>query len=473
MSNSKFCLRLKKRLLVLNLILVSSINYAVSHGELAAWQNRSTEISHKSTQVDVSKGKIFNEIIAIVNDQAVTRHELNTEVMKMETQLQEQLGIKMAAIPDVFNQEALRKIINQTLILQVSERQNIQISDFKVNNTIHQISTQYGISINSLKQKLKTSGMNFKTYFDTIKKQLVINKLQQIAITGKIHIPPAKIDEYILRSITDKNTFYKMKNILLSLPKNADEAIQRKALERAKNIIQQIQFKKISFSDAAKKYSQSSNSTSGGKLEWKTLLELPKVYTYEIKKIKNGQISTPFIANNSVQIIKLIDTKVSTSAKHFICEYRVRKIAINTNPIVGDIQAKIKLVQIMKAFNSDRDLFGIFRKSDLQKKCYISPDHQDLEPGWVSLSQLPKKLAQNIRSTRLNEVSLPFKIGNQWQIIEVSDQRQKDGTKIYEQAQATQVLFQENAQKSLKTWISSLRDEAYIKILNSELELII
>lgn len=464
-SNVHF--RFKKLLLTLNFSLLSSLGYAANHDQSSApRQQQSGTVSHKSTQTEVAKGQLLNEIVAIVNDQAITRDELNAEVLKMKAQLQEQPGITMPAL-NILNQEALQQMINQTIALQMAERQNIQVSDAEVNTAINQISAQNGISLDALKQKLKTSGVSFESYFNAVKKQLIINKLQQIAIAGKIYIPPAKIDEYILKHFTDKNTLYQVQNILLSLPENPDEAAKQKALKKAEDIVQQIQSKTISFTDAAKKYSQSTNAPSGGELGWKTLAELPSMYADKVKQMENGQISAPFVANNGIQIIQLIDTKVPDSAKHFTDEYKVRKIAINVTPIVNDAQAEAKLMRIITALNNGGS-FATLAKSNSQD--YSDAD-QGGEMGWVSLSQLPVELAQKIKSAKLNEVSSPFKIGNQWQIIEVTGQRQKDDTKAYQQEQATGALFQENAQQALKTWMMSLRDGAYVKILDPELKI--
>jgi len=358
-------------------------------------------------------------------------------------------------------------MINQAIALQMAGRQNIKVSDAEVNTAIDQISIQNGISREDLKQKLQLSDVSFEAYFNTVKKQLVINKLQQVAIAGKIYIPPAKIEQYITKHFTDKNTLYQVQNILLSLPKNADTTTKQTLLKKAEDIVQQIQSKTISFTEAAKKYSKSTNAASGGELGWKTLTELPGVYADKVRQMENGQISTPFIANNGIQIVQLVDTKVPDSTKHFIDEYKMRKIVINITPILNDSQAQAKLMRIATALKNGEP-FATLAKSNSQ-------DHNDTDQsgdmGWVSLSQLPLELAEKVKSAKLNEVSPPFRIGNQWQMIEVTDQRHRDDTKAYQQEQATQALFQENAQEALKTWMMSLRDSAYVKILHPALKI--
>lgn len=457
-----FNFRLTTLLIAVNFTLFNGLSFATSQ----AGAQQSAVTPKNTTAQQVSKGKLFNEIVAIVNDQVITRDELNTEVLKMKAQLQEQPGVTMPDV-NILNQEALQQMINQTIALQMAKRQNIKASDAEITTAIDQIIAQNGISLDALKQKLQLSGVGFEAYFNTVKKQLIINKLQQAAIAGKIYIPPAKIDQYISKHFTDKDTLYQVQNILLPLPENADTAAKRALLEKAKDIIQQIQSNAINFTDAAKKYSESTNAATGGELGWKTLTELPSVYTDKIKQMKTGQISEPFTTNNGIQIVYLVDTKTSDSAKHFVDEYKVRKIVINITPVVNDDQAQAKLVRIVTALKNGEP-FSTLAKSNSQ-------DHNDADQngdvGWVPLSQLSPELAAKVKSAKLNQVSLPFRVGNQWQIIEVTDQRQRNDTKDYQQEQATQALFQENAQEALKTWMMSLHDSAYVKILDPLLKI--
>jgi peptidyl-prolyl cis-trans isomerase SurA len=91
--------------------------------------------------------------------------------------------------------------------------------------------------------------------------------------------------------------------------------------------------------------------------------------------------------------------------------------------------------------------------------------------GWVTLSTQPAALAQAIKSAELNKVSPPFKVNNSWQVIEVLAKQNKDDTTSYQKDQAMVALFNENAQQALKTWMLSLRDSAYVEIVDKDLSL--
>ncbi|WP_119327703.1 peptidylprolyl isomerase [Cysteiniphilum halobium] len=419
------------------------------------------------TQGTAIKGKhLINEIVAIVNNQAITLDQLNIEVAKTKAQLDSNPN---AQIPDdlTLQRQVLQQLINQTIALQMAKRQGITVSDDEVNNSIAKVTAQNGITLAQLKQKLKASNLDYSTYYKTVKEQLIINKLQQRAVAGKVYISPTEVDKYIKKHFSDNQTEYLVNNIVLSLPDNPTIEDQQKVITHAKEIIQSIKDKKITFADAAKKYSQAGNASSGGSLDWKTINALPSIYQNEVESLQNGQISAPFIANGSVQIIKLADSKTPESAKHFIEQYHVQQIVINTSPVVTDSDAKAKLMRILTALDNGQSF------SDLAKANSDAPDNADNggDMGWISLNSQPPALAQAIKAAKLNKVSTPFKVNNNWQIIEVLAKRKQDDTANYQKEQAMMALFNENAQQALKTWMLSLRDSAYVEIVDQNLNL--
>ena len=270
--------------------------------------------SKEQIKRNIVNDQLFNETVAIVNNQVITRNELDLEVFQLKKQFQEQSIITPSL--NILYQEVLQQIINQLILLQTAKSQNINVSNEEVRNVIDQ-------KFSSQNPDLKEYSIDFENYCNKVKKQLIINKLQQSAIAGKIYIPPIRIEEYISK-LKKKDTLYLVQNILL--PYNANKFEKHKIYIKANNILQQIQSDKITFTDAAKKYSKSLNASLGGILEWRKLTELPEIYRDKIKKMNSGQISTPFIANNSIQIIKLIDTKANKNSLQFINEYKIRKL---------------------------------------------------------------------------------------------------------------------------------------------------
>lgn len=419
---------------------------------------------YQSQNTTVKDKHLINEIVAIVNDQVITLSQLNIEVEKTKAQFDSNPN---AQIVDnlTFQHQVLQQLINQTIALQMAKRQGISVTDNEVDNSIAEVIAQNSITLQQLKQKLRAFSLDFSIYYQTVKDQLIINKLQKSAVAGRVYISPTEVDKYIKSHFSDIQTEYLVNNIVLYLPDNQTAKEQNNVIAQAKNIIQLIKDKKVTFSEAAKKYSQASNANSGGSLDWKTINKLPSIYQNEVKTLQNGQISTPFIANGSVQIVELADSKTYASAKHFIEQYHVQQIVINNSPLMSDNQAKAKLIRALAALNNGQSF------SDLAKENSDARDKADScgNMGWISLSGQSPALGKAIKTAKLNKVTVPFKVDNSWQIIKVLAKRKQDDNANYQKQQAMIVLFNKKAQQALKTWMLSLRNSAYVEIVDKKL----
>ena len=128
---------------------------------------------------------------------------------------------------------------------------------------------------------------------------------------------------------------------------------------------------------------------------------------------------------------------------------------------MNDKMAKLKLMKIIKELNNGSSVLKLVKHYNL--------DHR-IE--WQSLSRLPIEIAEKVKIAKFNEIFFPFKIKNQWQIIELLDKRKKDNRESYYREKATEILFQEYGEQVLKIWMMSLRNSAYIKILYPKLNIL-
>ncbi|MCF6764427.1 peptidylprolyl isomerase [Thiotrichales bacterium 19S3-7] len=413
-----------------------------------------------------AKINVINQVVAIVNNGVITSEELDAAVEQTKAQITDQ-GL---SLPDdlTLKRQVLQQLINQSIILELAKRNHITVTDDDINQTIAMIADQNHISVAQLKDKLKTSGLNYQQYYDTMRKQLIMQKMQQKLVAGSIFISPKDIDAYVEKHLKQPEVKqYELANILIPLPKDKTPDSIDKAKSSATKLVNEIKSGKITFFEAARKYSQSGNALSGGDLGYKTLDELPSIYADKVKAMKKGEIIGPFEANGALQILQLKTIQVKDSQKHWVEQYHVEQILLKLTPILNTQQAKAQLQRIIIALDNKKS-FSELAKANTQNYDVASKGG-DL--GWVSLSQVSPELANVIKSTPVDTVSQPFQVGDSWQIIKVIGKRKTDDTKNYLHMQAANILFRQRAEQMVKNWQLSLRGEAYVKILIPDLNM--
>ncbi|MDA7742074.1 peptidylprolyl isomerase [Francisellaceae bacterium] len=409
---------------------------------------------------------LLNKTIAIVNNNVITSTELTKAVQQAKAQLQGTQTVR----PDLLTiqRQVLQQLILKRLAMQLAKRNNVKVSNMEVTQAINTILTENKTSLPALKSQLKTLGVSYKNYRENLKTQLTINKLQQKAVAGTIFISPKEINQYFEKHMhAQKISEYETQHILLPLPADHTPEANAKVKQEADKIVAKIKAKKITFSAAAAKYSQSGDALSGGKLGWKTPSELPGIFANKVENMKKGEILPPFQAGDNFHILYLVNKKQKLMQQHYINQFDVSQIVIKVTPVVSNEQAKAQLERITN------DLKNGVSFSELAKSNSQNYDNANKggDMGWVTLTTVPFKISKMIETTPAGRYSEPFQVDDTWQIIKVNKERKHNDTETYLKQQAANVLFQQKAQQAVKTWMVSLKNNAYIKILNPQLEM--
>lgn len=419
---------------------------------------------NQKNQATSQSAQLINQIVAIVNDGVITEQKLNQAVK----QTRKQSPRKTYQLTDnELKRKTLNKLIKKRLALQLARKHNITVTASQVSNAIRGVAQKNNMNVNELKQQIKLSGVSYQDYRKNVQQKLLINKIQQQAVSDSVNISSKAIDQYLAnqQKQNQKNQEYKLQHILLSVSENQDKT--QKIKQKAHNIVNKIKKGKLSFSQAARKYSQSVDADSGGKLGWKTKNELPTVFAKKIDQLKLHEILGPYKASGAFHILYLKNIKQSKQSKHYVKQYQVSRIAIEPSPIMSADQAREKLKRIRSKIEHSKASFSQMAKQTAKK--YADASHGG-KIGWITPSRKKPNLAKQITSTGVGHISKPFKSEGYWQIIKIKDIRKKENTTRFKRKQAKRALFNQKAKQAVDNWMNNLQKKAYVKILDPALK---
>ncbi|WP_239326671.1 peptidylprolyl isomerase [Snodgrassella gandavensis] len=253
--------------------------------------------------------KPVDNIIAIVNDDVITRQELDLVAAQMRSQLPKDQNISTADL----QQQALAQLIRKDLLVQAAKRANIRLSNADVNEAIEQFAAQRHMSVNELIQRIAKEGINEDQLRRTMTENLLAQKIEQSEVMGKSQVSDAEIDDAIARAQQEGRQLpppvtaysYHVQHILL---KN-DNDITRKLIEQ---IAQQTR-SGASFEQLARQYSQDGSAQNGGDLGWIIDGETVPPFEAAVKSLQPGQISLPVRTQFGWHVIRLVDVRSNDS----------------------------------------------------------------------------------------------------------------------------------------------------------------
>lgn len=249
--------------------------------------------------------KPVDNIVAVVNDDVITKQELDLVTNQMRSQLPKGKSVNAADL----EQKALAQLIRKDLLVQAAKRANIRLSNADVNEAIEQFAAQRHMTAKELIQRIAKEGISENQLRRTMTENLLAQKIEQSEVMGKSQVSDAEIDDAIARAQQEGRPLpppitaysYHVQHILL---KN-DNDITRKLIEQ---IAQQAR-SGASFEQLARQYSQDGSAQNGGDLGWIIDGETVPPFEAAVKSLQPGQISMPVRTQFGWHVIRLIDVR--------------------------------------------------------------------------------------------------------------------------------------------------------------------
>jgi peptidyl-prolyl cis-trans isomerase SurA len=254
--------------------------------------------------------EVTNRIVAKVNSDIITLHDLNASIKKLTglsaKELQRQDEKKFYQI----RRAVLDKLINQKIAEQQIIKLGIKVTAKDVEEAIEKVKRENNFTQEGLINSLKQEGLSLKEYKDEIEKEIERFQLVNYEVKSKIVITEEELKKYYQTHTKEYTEVPKVRleRIFLQV-KSADD---KKEIARVKSVgVEILQRLKQGhdFSKVAKIYSQGPAGPEGGNLGWIEVSQLEPVLKEKITKLSVGEYTDLDFSPSGFQIIKLAEEK--------------------------------------------------------------------------------------------------------------------------------------------------------------------
>lgn len=213
--------------------------------------------------------------------------------------------------PDIIDEEILKRLIEDKIILQEAKNKGIEVSEKEIDAWIEAFKRENELTQEEFEELLEKENLSIDDYKNIAKNNLVASKLINFTVDSKIVITNKDIESYYNEH---KNKFIKTQKtaevgaIFLKLKKDASITeitdLKLKALKISYMLKQGANFDIL-----VDEYSDEPVKSQGGKLGEFTEGELISALDKKIFSMEKGEISEPIWINDGVYILRLIDKK--------------------------------------------------------------------------------------------------------------------------------------------------------------------
>ena len=408
-----------------------------------------------------TKIELIDRVVAVVDSGVIMESQLNSRVEEILIRLKND----KAELPplNLLEEQVLDRLIIEEIQLQLADRAGIKISDSELNQTLSRVSSQNNLSLEEFRLKLEAEGTSYKSFRDTIKKELIIQRVQRGKVGAKIDISEQELENFINseEGRTQLAEQYNVQHILLSVKSGLSE-IEIEAIENeAVSLLERLENGE-SFEKLAASYSAGQKALEGGFLGWRTSAELPSLFAEVVSGLTVGEVAQPVRSGAGFHILKLTEKRGNTVK--FLDQTLARHILVQPSEIRTENQTEVLINDIYKRLKEGEDFKQLARQFSEDPGSKMDGG----ELGWSNPGDYDPAFEMTLNATEIGQLSEPIKSSFGWHIIEVMDRRNQDVSQEEQKNRAYQIIFRRKFDQELQSTLIELRAEAYVDIkLNS------
>jgi peptidyl-prolyl cis-trans isomerase SurA len=398
----------------------------------------------------------LDHIVAVVNDEIITRQEL----AKRYREVAQNLTRQKTPLPprETLEKQLLERMVTELALQQHARATGVRVDPAQVERALQRIAAQNNLDLAGLAAALEKEGQSIDGMRNTIRNEILIARARERDVDNRVSVTDAEIEGYLqTRAQQGAETEYNFAHILVTVPENASpEAIQGRRA-RAEDILAQLATG-ADFAQLSASYSDAPNALQGGALGWRSSGKMPALFADALKPLQPGQVSPLLRSSNGFHILKLID-KRGLDTPLSVTQTRARHILIKTNELTSETDARNRLLQLKERVDNGVKFDELAR---LHSEDASASKGGDL--GWVSPGDTVPDFEKAMNALQPGEVSAPVQSPFGWHLIQVLERREQDVTQERQKLMARQAIRERKAEEAFQDWVRQIRDSAYVEL---------
>ncbi len=393
-------------------------------------------------------------IVAVVDAEVITRHELDSRLESALSQLRRQ-GTPLPPQAQL-ERQMLERLIMERVQLQYANQTGIKPDDTQLDQAIGRIAANNDMSVMQFRQALEADGIEYAKFREEIRNEMAMVRLREREVDSKLIISDGEIDNYLANQAAEGNEEYQVAHILLRAPESASPEQLQKLRQRGEEALQRAR-RGEHFAELSAAFSDAPDALQGGSLGWRSRDRLPTLYAEAVANLQPGQVSGLLRSSAGFHIIKLQD-KRGGDAPASVQQTHARHILVRVNEVQSEAEARHKLEIVRERIMNGVDFA---EQARLYSQDGSAAKGGDL--GWLNPGDTVPEFERAMDALQPGELSPVIQSPFGLHLIEVRERRERDVSAERQRSLARQALRERKLDDAYQDWLRQLRDQAYVE----------
>lgn len=416
-----------------------------------------------------AKGVQLDSIAVVVNDEVITKRELDQRLQVVVMRLKKQ---KVELPPtEVLQKQLLERMIVERSQLQLAKEYGMRVDDIMLDRAVARIAEQNKMNLQQFRNQIEADGVTFASFREEIRDEIVLQRLREREVESKLIINDSEVDNYLAEeSQRAKNTQeVNLAHILIRLPENASPEIIAQRRARAEDVLRQLRLG-ADFAKTAASFSDSPEGLRGGELGWRNPDRLPEQFLAAINELKEGQITPLLRSANGFHILKVLGKRAQAEGANAAAssqqQTHARHILIKVTPAMPLPEARKKILELRDKLVNKTAKFEYLAKQ-------FSGDgsaSKGGDLGWLMPGDTLPEFEGVMNKLKPGEISDVVETAYGLHLIEVLERKTEDVSKEKQKQLARAALRERKLEEAVDDWARQVRDRAFVEYRIEELK---
>ena len=399
----------------------------------------------------------LDRIVAVINDEVVTRNDLNERITTAIAQLARQ-NTPPPARP-ILERQLLERMIIDRAQLHFAKENGLRVDDVELDRALARIAEDNKMSSAQLRLAVESDGMPFLKFREDIRNQIIMSRLREREVDDRIVITESEIDNMLANPQQQQAGAdeFNVSHILVRVPENARPDQIQERLERAEQALTQLK-SGADFRQIAATFSESPDALQGGNMGWRDGDRLPTLFFDALRMMKGGDTSAVLRSPNGFHILRLVERR-GGQGPAMVQQTNARHILIKASELVSDNDARNRLRNLKERLENKGDFAQLARANSEDTSAAKGGDL-----GWLSPGDTVPEFERAMNALQPGQISEPIRSSFGWHLIQVNERRSADMSKERRRLTARQALRERKSEEAYDEWVRQLRDRAYVEI---------
>jgi len=396
-------------------------------------------------------------IVAIVNSEPITNHQVRQEAQRLARQLaQQQLP---QPEPRQLADQALERLINDRAQLQLARESGIRVDAAAIDEAELSVARQNQLELAELHRRLAVDGIDRNQFRTQLRDQLTLVRLREREVMQRIRVSELDIDQYIQEQQRNPQTVeLHIAHLLVALPDEPGAEQVAAAQAKAQRLLDSARGGE-DFARLAREQSDAPDAANGGQLGLRPVDRYPALFVDATRDTPVGGLAL-VRSGAGFHVLKVLEKVAAGLPAANVVQTRASHILLRLTPQLNEAQARERLEDMRRRILAGQASFAALAAENSQDGSAA----QGGDLGWASPGQFVPEFEETMAALAPGNVSQPLLSRFGMHLIQVRERRTV-ALGPREQREAVRALLRERRlEETYANWARDLRARAYVEM---------